>query len=56
MDFIQYMYFLQDGETALMKALRAGNSECIQTLLDKNANVNHHDVVSGVVINHCFLL
>ena len=44
---------LQDGETALMKASKAGHMECVQVLLDKGADVNmQHTWVSGVII-HC---
>ena len=47
------MHFsLQDGETALMMALKAGHMECVQVLLDKGAKVNMQNVVSGVII-HC---
>ena len=40
---------LQDGETALMKASEAGHIECVQVLLDKGADVNMQDNVSGVI-------
>ena len=43
---------LQDGETALMKASEAGHMECVQVLLDKGADANIQDRVSGVII-HC---
>ena len=44
------MHFsLQDGETALMKASEAGKVECIKVLLDRGAEVNMQDKVSGVV-------
>ena len=38
---------LQYGWTALMMA---GHIECVQVLLDKGADVNIHDKVSGVII------
>ena len=43
---------LQDGWTALMMASHAGHMECVQVLLDKGADVNKQDKVSGVII-HC---
>ena len=43
---------LQDRGTALMKASQAGHMECVQVLLDKGADVNMQDEVSGVII-HC---
>ena len=43
---------LQRGETALMMASHAGHMECVQVLLDKGADVNMKDMVSGVII-HC---
>ena len=42
---------LQDGETALMKASTAGQVECIKVLLDRGAEVNMQDMVSGVDVN-----
>ena len=46
------MYFsLQDGWTALMKASEAGQVECIKVLLDRGAEVNMQDTVSGVDVN-----
>ena len=39
---------LQDGATALMKASEAGQVECIKVLLDRGAEVNMQDKVSGV--------
>ena len=41
---------LQWKETALMKALEAGHMECVQVLLDKGADVNMQNRVSGVII------
>ena len=35
-----------------MKASAAGHMECVQVLLDKGADVNMQDRVSGVII-HC---
>ena len=43
---------LQYGETALMVALKAGHMECVKALLDKGADANIQDRVSGVII-HC---
>ena len=44
---------LQDGWiTALMMALQAGHMECVKALLDKGADANIQDRVSGVII-HC---
>ena len=43
---------LQDGWTALMMASKAGHMKCIKVLLDKGAEVNLQDKVSGVII-HC---
>ena len=39
---------LQDGVTALMKASKAGHID-VQVLLEKGADVNMHDNVSGVI-------
>ena len=44
----------QEGWTALMLASRAGHMECVTVLLDKGAEVNIPDTVSGVII-HCVL-
>ena len=35
-----------------MMASRAGHMECVQVLLDKGADVNKQNKVSGVII-HC---
>ena len=43
---------LQRGWTALMMASKAGHMECVQVLLDKGADGNMQDKVSGVII-HC---
>ena len=43
---------LQDGWTALMMASQAGHMECVKALLDKGADANIQDEVSGVII-HC---
>ena len=43
---------LQGGWTALMMASEAGHTESVQVLLDKGADVNMQDKVSGVII-HC---
>ena len=43
---------LQDGWTALMKALWAGKVECVKVLLDMGAEVNMQNEVNGVII-HC---
>ena len=44
----------QEGWTTLMKSSRAGHMECVTVLLDKGAEVNIQDTVSGVII-HCVL-
>ena len=45
---IMCMYLsLQDGVAALMKASVAGNVVCVKMLLDKGAQVNVQDKVSG---------
>ena len=41
---------LQNGCTALMMALE--NVECVKVLVDKGAEVNMQDKVSGIII-HC---
>ena len=47
------MHFsLQVGSTALMKASEEGQVECVKMLLDKGAEVNMQDNVSGVIM-HC---
>ena len=43
---------LQKGWTALMMASKAGHIECVQVLLDKDADVNMQTWVCGVII-HC---
>ena len=43
---------LQDGWTALMMAVVAGQVECVKVLLDTGAEVNMQDKVIGVII-HC---
>ena len=43
---------LQDGSTALMKASEEGQVKCVNVLLDRGAEVNMQDKVSGVFI-HC---
>ena len=43
---------LQFEGTALMTASQAGHMECVQMLLDKGADVNMQNEVSGVII-HC---
>ena len=43
---------LQNGWTALMKASEAGQVECMKMLLDRGAEVNMQNKVSGVII-HC---
>ena len=43
---------LQNGDTALMLASQAGNLECVEMLLDRGADINMQDKVSGVII-HC---
>ena len=43
---------LHEGWTALMMASKAGHMECVTVLLDRGAEVNMQDNVSGVII-HC---
>ena len=43
---------LQEGWTALMRASRAGHMECVNVLLDRGAEVNMLNKVSGIII-HC---
>ena len=43
---------LQWRETALMTASKRGHMECVLVLLDKGAEVNMQEKVSGVII-HC---
>ena len=43
---------LQFRETALMMALKKGHMECVNVLLDKGADVDMQNEVSGVII-HC---
>ena len=38
---------LQDGNTPLMVASREGHDGCVQLLLDRGAQVNHQNKVSG---------
>ena len=40
---------LQHGCTALMKAYDRGHMECVKMLLDRGAQVNRQDKVSGVI-------
>ena len=47
---------LQDGWTALMKASTAGHMVCVQVLLDRGADVNMQDKVSGVIIHRVHAL
>ena len=42
---------LQNGCTALMMALE--NVECVKVLVDKGAEVNMQDKVSGIIILQC---
>ena len=42
---------LQDGYTALMKASARWQVECIKVLLDRGAEVNMQNKVSGVDVN-----
>ena len=45
------MHFsLQDGATALMKASKEGQVECIKVLLDASVHVNVQNEVSAVLI------
>ena len=43
---------LQDGWAALMRASMVGHMECAKVLLEKGAEVNMQNEVSGVII-HC---
>ena len=43
---------LQDGWAALMVASQEGQMECMKMLVDRGAEVNMQDVVSGVSM-HC---
>ena len=43
---------LQNGTTALMLASNEGKVECVEMLLDRGADMNMQDKVSGVII-HC---
>ena len=43
---------LQGGWTALWMASEAGHMECVQVLLDKGADVNMRNWVSGFIV-HC---
>ena len=43
---------LQWGKTALTNASEAGKVECMKMLLNRGAEVNMQDKVSGVII-HC---
>ena len=47
-----YHLSLQDGWTTLMMASQAGQVECVKVLLEKGADVNMQDMVSGVIM-HC---
>ena len=38
---------LQDGDTPLMVASREGHDGCVQLLLDRGAQVDHQNKVSG---------
>ena len=42
---------LQGGWAALMKASEAGQMECVKMLVDRGAEVNMQDKVSGVDVN-----
>ena len=42
----------KEGWTPLMRASNAGHMECVKVLLDKGAEVNMQNMVSGVII-HC---
>ena len=44
---------LQDGSTALMKASEEGQVKCVNVLLDRGAEVNMQDKVSGVIFTLC---
>ena len=40
---------LQDGWTALMAASNVGTVECVKMLLDRSAEVNMQNEVSGII-------
>ena len=42
---------LQDGWTALMVASHEGQVECVKMLLDRGAEVNMQNEVSGVIVD-----
>ena len=44
-------YYYRLDATALMKASAAGKVECIKVLLNRGAEVNMQDMVSGVDVN-----
>ena len=45
-----YILSLQWGQTALIKASKAGKVECVKVLLDRDAEINMLDKVSGVIL------
>ena len=42
------LLYLQNEQTAMMKASHGGHVECVKLLLEKDADVNHEDWVSAV--------
>ena len=48
-----YTVSLQDGWTALMVASQEGHVECVRMLLDRGAEVNMQNKVSGPLYTVC---
>ena len=46
------VFILQDRWTALMRASVTGKVMCVKVLLDRGAEVNMQNMVSGVIV-HC---
>ena len=48
---------LQDGQTSLMRASHGGHVGCVKLLLERGAQVNHQDEVSGIrFLVRCFYI
>lgn len=41
-----WSFFVQDGQTSLLKALSGGSKECVKLLLDRGAQTDQQDKVS----------